>query len=247
MEEYTILENCKKLLKAYEKWLLWYMKMPEDEHPIFSTNEKEARLCYFTLPMALNYQRNSYKLWEATLQTWEDETTRNVFDVKACTKMDEEELRMKLLKYKVALQPNKHIQTWKKIAETVSMNWWSISRLFEAVEYDFLLLQKVIQKEYKSWFPYLSGPKIFHYRSSIIQRYGGIELRNSEFIEIAPDTHVTQCSVKLGVISEEEAKSLAKEELSKRRREVLKGSWINPIDMHSPLWFWSRNNFKFTL
>lgn len=36
------------------------MKMPEDSHPEFQTQEE--RLCYFTLPMALNYQRNSYTL-----------------------------------------------------------------------------------------------------------------------------------------------------------------------------------------
>ena len=247
MMSQTIIQQCKSLLDAYEEWLLGYMKMPEDEHPDFSIEEREERLCYFTLPMALNYQRNSYTLWEASLKSWEDDTTKDIFDIQQVSIMDEEVVREKLLKYKVALQPNKHIQTWKNIAWTIADNRWSLSALFEAIDYDFLSLQKVIQKTYKKGFPYLSGPKIFHYWSYIIQRYWGIVLKNSDYIEIAPDTHIIQCSVKLWIISEEESKKLSKDHISQRWRDILKGSWINPIDMHSPLWFWSRNGFSFKL
>jgi len=106
------------------------MKMPEDEHPDFSASEQEEKLCYFTLPMALNYQRNSYKLRESALKSWKDSTTRDIFDVQNIAKMSEEELREKLLKHKVALQPNKHIQkpnkhiqTWKTISHTIAEHW----------------------------------------------------------------------------------------------------------------------------
>ena len=72
--------------------------------------------------MALNYQRNSYKLRESVLQTYQDIQTRNVFDIRTSSKMSEQELREKLLKYKIALQPNKHIQTRKKISTTITNN-----------------------------------------------------------------------------------------------------------------------------
>jgi hypothetical protein len=39
------------------------MEMPEDSKPNEFKNQEE-RLVYFTLPMSLNYQRNSYTLWE---------------------------------------------------------------------------------------------------------------------------------------------------------------------------------------
>ncbi|MEA3430413.1 MAG: hypothetical protein U9R08_04025, partial [Nanoarchaeota archaeon] len=61
------------------------------------------------------------------------------------------------------------------------------------------------------------------------------------------DTHVTKCSVVLGVISKDEAETVSKEKLSEKWRQVLDGTGINPIDMHSPLWFWSRNKFEFKL
>ncbi len=41
--------------------------MPEDANPGLERKSLENYL-YFTLPMALNYQRNSYTLWENTLK-----------------------------------------------------------------------------------------------------------------------------------------------------------------------------------
>jgi len=243
MEKAAIVEKCKILLDAYASGKLGYSKMPEESKPKFS--DEETRLTYFTLPMSLNYQRDSYKLWESALKTFEDVETRVVFDVKSAATLDEDKLREFLTRYKVALQPNKHIATWSKIAKTIYENWGTLGGLLKATQHDFLQLKQVCQEEFKKGFPYLSGPKIFNYWSFIIQEYGGAKMKNSEFIEIAPDTHVTKCSVLLGVISEKE--TLSKEELSARWREVLQGTGINPITMHSPLWFWSRNNFQFKL
>jgi hypothetical protein len=240
-----ILSNCQILLKAYREGKLGYMKMPEDTHPSFNT--KEERLTYFTLPMALNYQRDSYKLWESVLKTYNDPRTKFIFDIKTSANFSEEKLREYLIKYKIALQPNKHIATWQKISRTILNNWGSISEMFKFVDYDFLKLKNLIQVKSKKGFPYLSGPKIFNYWSFIIQEYGKIKLKNSEYIEIAPDTHITKCSVILGIISKEESEILSKDQISERWRNILLGSNINPIDMHPPLWFWSRNGFKFKL
>lgn len=57
--------------------------MPEDANPQFEKSSNENYL-YFTLPTALNYQRNSYILWENALKTYNDETTRFVFNPKLC-------------------------------------------------------------------------------------------------------------------------------------------------------------------
>ncbi len=248
MESKTeIISKCKILLDAYHSGKLGYMKMPEDSSPKFSDEEKEARLTYFTLPMSLNYQRDSYKLWQSALKTFNDFETKIVFDVQSSANLDEKQLRTLLTKYKVALQPNKHIATWQKIAKTISENWGSISNLLKSADYDFLKLKDIVQRQFKKGFPYLSGPKIFNYWSFIIQEYGKVKLKNSEFIEIAPDTHVTKCSVLLGAITKEESEFFSKEKISEIWRELLHGTGINPIDMHPPLWFWSRNNFLFKL
>lgn len=240
-----IVDNCIKLLNAFKNGDLGDTTMPEDTHPNFSNAETEAKYAYFTLPMSLNYQRDSFKLWESALKTYEDNETRAVFDINL--RPSEETLRKFLLKYKLALQPNKHIHTWCTISNTIKDTWGSFGNLFDACEYDFLKLKQIVQKKYKKGFPYLSGPKIFNYWSFIIQQYGGISLRNSEFIEIAPDTHVIKASVSLGVIKQTEVNDLSREEISKRWRDLLKNSGITPIEMHSPLWFWSRSGFKYKL
>lgn len=43
--------------------------MPEDANPHLDMSSKEFYF-YFTLSMALNYQRNSYKLLESALNTY---------------------------------------------------------------------------------------------------------------------------------------------------------------------------------
>lgn len=243
----TLVKNCRSLLEAYRSGNLGQTVMPEDTNPSFANDERESRLAYFTLPMALNYQRNSYALWEAALATWNDPDTRDVFDVQTAASMDIEELRQKLTKHKLALQPNKHVSTWQAIAGTVAANWGSISAFIDANGRSFRALRDLVQGTHKKGFPYLSGPKIFNYWSFILGAYGNVRFDDGEWIDIAPDTHITQCSVRLGVISGKEAEHLSKDEISQRWREMLHGSGINPIDMHPPLWFWSRNGFLFAL
>ena len=56
-----LLIKIKKLKEMYEKGELGGELMPEDENPHLEKSSMENYL-YFTLPMALNYQRNSYML-----------------------------------------------------------------------------------------------------------------------------------------------------------------------------------------
>ena len=243
----NFLSNCKELIQVYKNGLLGNCIMPEDSNPGFNEKDREWRLAYFTLPMSLNYQRDSYKLWEAALKAYKDKQTKDIFSVERVSRWPAEELREKLMKYKVALQPNKHIGTWKTISETVFNNWGSFSNLFESANNDLEVVKEWVQRKFKKGFPYLSGPKIFNYWSFIISTYGQVSLKNKQLIEIAPDTHVTKCSVVLGIITKEESEKLSKDEISKRWRIALENSGINPIEMHPPLWFWSRNGFKYKL
>lgn len=245
MSNKLILNKVQKLLDIYLSGKLGDTTMPEDTHPLLNTQEE--KLLYYTLPMALNYQRNSYKLWEAAKQTWEDKETKQIFNFEFCSKSNEDVIRDYLSKYKLALQPNKHINTWKRISESVYKNWGSLSELLKQSNFDYLNLRDIVQKKYKKQFPYLSGPKIFNYWTYILTKYCDVELKNRNHIEIAPDTHVLQASVKLGIITKEDINKISKEEVSRIWRELLDGTNIDPIDVHSPLWFWSRGGFRVEL
>ena len=200
------LKRCASLLSAYKTGKLGKCPMPEDAHPAFLSFED--RLAYFTLPMSLNYQRNSYTLWQSALAAYNDADVRDAFKVTSASEM-------------------------------------SFEKLFAAADFDFLKLRDLVQLKHKKGFPYLSGPKIFHYWSFIMSTYGGVGLKNTAHIEIAPDTHIRQCSVKLGLIVESERETIAADELSRRWRAALENSGITPIQMHPPLWFWSRSGFLF--
>ena len=105
MADSTLVARCRLLLSAFKTGGLGNTRMPEDSNPGFGPREVEQRLCYFTLPMALNYQRDSYKLWEAALKTYNDPVTQFVFDVKKICEVSEDEVRKALMKYKIALTP----------------------------------------------------------------------------------------------------------------------------------------------
>lgn len=77
MRKEKILRDIDILYKMWQKGLLGGEFMPEDENPHLKKDSKENYL-YFTLPMALNYQRNSYTLWESANKTYNDEETRFV-------------------------------------------------------------------------------------------------------------------------------------------------------------------------
>ena len=239
-----ILTKVYNLRKAHQDGLLGGEKMPEDENPHLDKESKENYM-YFTLPMALNYQRNSYVLWECANRMYADETARSVFDSKAVCNMDEEILRDYLVKYKVALQPNKQPIIWKTLCETIENTLdGDIRNLFIRNDFSVKKVKDYIQS-HKIEFPYIGGNKICNYWLYVLEQYTDIQFVDRENITVAPDTHVVQASTRLGVISEEEAESSHGQELlASRWEELLRGTELVPIDVHTPMWLWSRGKFE---
>ena len=218
--------------------------MPEDENPHL-VKSSAANYMYFTLPMSLNYQRNSYVLWECANRMYADENARSAFDSKEVCAMPEELLRKYLVEYKVALQPNKQPLIWKKLCETIETKLdGDIRNLFVMNDFSVKKVKEYIQKNKKD-FPYLGGNKICNYWLYVLEQYTDIEFIDRENITVAPDTHVIQASQKLGVISEDEAKSSNVQTLlAKRWADLLQGTDLKPIDVHTPMWLWSRGKFE---
>ena len=219
--------------------------MPEDANPNLDINSKENYL-YFTLPMALNYQRNSYKLWESALKTYNDEETNFVFNPEQCLEKSFEEVQYALTKYKVALQKQKQTEIWIALCTTfVELFNGDIRQLFDMLDNDVDKIRDYIQKQNKKKFPYLSGTKICNYWLYVIYQYTDRKYKNMECLTVAPDTHVVQATHKLGLINDEELnRNDVQLIVIDRWNELLKGTEFKPIDIHTPLWLWSRNGFK---
>lgn len=235
-----ILDKVNKLVLAYKQGILGGEKMPEDENPHFEKDSKQNYM-YFTLPMALNYQRNSYVLWECANRMYADNEAKQVFDSEAVCLMSEELLKEYLVKYKVALQPNKQPLIWKKICETIEYKLnGDIRNLFVINDYSVKKIKEYIQSNKKD-FPYLGGNKICNYWLYVLEQYTDIEFVDRENITVAPDTHVIQASQKLGVITAEESQLASVQILLAERWEnLLEGTDLKPIDVHTPMWLWSR-------
>lgn len=245
MEKAEILENVYKLYDMWKDGKLGGEFMPEDSNPHFERNSTENYV-YFTLPMALNYQRNSYKLWESALETINDDEIKFVFDIQEVLKRDKEQVKDALTKYRVALQRNKQTEIWLRLCKTINdLFEGDIRKLFKICDFDVNKIRTFIQSEHKKEFPYLSGNKICNYWLFVLYQYTDIKFKNIQDLTVAPDTHVVKATRKLGLITDEEFKKSDVQLLViERWKELLKGAKIYPIDIHTPLWLWSRTGFK---
>lgn len=242
----AILADVRLLIAMHSRGALGGERMPEDSNPGLPLDSDKNYL-YFTLPMALNYQRNSYRLWEAARATFEDPQTAFVFDpVHVTNSTSTETLRSALLKHRLALQPVKHTETWQRLCRTITgLLGGSIKNLFSMCDNSVPSLIEFVRVKNKPLFPYLSGEKICNYWLYVIDSYTNAELKNRDALSVAPDTHVLQSSVRLGVVSPDViSRTDSREAVSAAWRRVLKGSGIDPIDIHTPLWLWSRGGFK---
>lgn len=237
-----VIASCKSIITAYEAGLLGGYGPAESTAPDFPS--KELRYIYYTLPMALNYRRPSHQLWQAAKDTFLDSATRPVFDVSAVTRMGEDDLRPLLTRHSLALQPQRHTLNWSTIATAIQA-FGSVEALLKTAHYDFLEFKQLIQKTHKRSFPYLSGPKLFNFWCFILASYCEVAFTNKEHIDIAVDSHIRRSSALLGVITSEEMPILSAEHIATRWRKALKGSDIAPTDLNVPLWYWSRDKYRF--
>ena len=241
----NLLSDVEKLMEMHKNGLLGGEVMPEDANPNLAKASAENYL-YFTLPMSLNYQRNSYTLWQSALQTYSDNETKFVFIPEECLNRSFAEVQQALTKYKVALQKQKQTEIWFRLCDTfVNRFDGDIRKLFDKNDNDIEKIKYYVQVENKSSFPYLSGVKICNYWLYVIHQYTDRKFNNPEALTVAPDTHVCRASLQLGIITEEDFNSPNVQQIVVEAwKELFSGTNYKPIDIHTPLWLWSRNGFK---
>lgn len=233
------------LRNMYVNGLLGGEVMPEDANPGLP-KDSALNYMYFTLPMALNYQRNSYTLWKSALHSYMDEATATIYDPRYVASIDEDKLREMLTKYKVALQPVKQCAAWMTLCRTFVRHFeGDIRNLFIMCSWNIPHILEYIQKTHKKEFPYLSGPKISNYWLYVLANYTDASFSDLDALSIAPDTHVIQATVRLQMIKESDLKKNNLQELVNHAwKEALSGTELSLIDLHTPLWLWSRNGFR---
>lgn len=243
-----MIDKVYKLKELYDKGLLGGELLPEDNNPNLDKSSLE-NIIYFTLPMALNYQRNSYTLWESVLKTWNDDSTNFIFNIDEVLNRSFEEVQSALIKYRVALQKDKQTNIWIRLCKTFKEYFnGDINKLFIECNYDVEKIRHFIQVEHKKDFPYLSGLKLCDYWMYIMYIYCDIKFINVDKIRVATDSHVCRSTYKLGLITLDEYNSNNVQEIVINRwTDLLKNENIKMIDISNALWLWSRGNFSVNL
>lgn len=209
-------------------------------HPGLPRGSRENYL-YFTLPPCLNFQRHSPALWAAALKTWEDPETNYLFFPEKTARKTRERLQKDLLKHRLALQPNKHTDIWQVVSRAFHAHFADDPReLLRAAEWDVVKIHQIIQQDKRREFPYISGPKMANYWLYILSRYTDVTLQHMREISIIPDTHVLQCSIRLGLTTP----AMSSVDVAGVWKELLSDAPVTPVEMHPVLWNWSRNHFQ---
>jgi hypothetical protein len=213
------------------------------QHEVNPGLDKGDRLnyLYFTLPVSINFQRNSPALWQAALKTYQDPQTNYLFLPEQVVTKERSQVQQDLLKHRLGLQPNKHTDIWLKIATTLHEQYQDDPRqIIRAGQSCVVRIKNILQDTNSASFPYLKGNKMANYWLYILHNFTDVKLRNLHKISIIPDTHVLQSTVMLGLSSE----IVTPEQAAELWEELLAGSGIMPIDIHPVLWNWSRAKFQ---
>lgn len=235
----TSLNKVIKLKQIYEQGLIPRLH----QHEVNPGLPKGDRLnyLYFTLPVALNFQRSSPAMWAAALKTFEDPKTNYLFFPELVMAKPFEQIQADLLKHKLALQRNKHTQIWIAICKVLNEQFDNDPRqIFKAAQNCVVRTKDILQIKRKKDFPYLSGAKMANYWLYILHHFTDVKLRNLQKISIIPDTHVLQASLMLGVTEPGDAPEV----VAKKWFKLLKSINLQPIELHPILWNWSRAGFK---
>jgi len=243
--EQVILSQVELLIKMYERGELGGEIMPEDINPGLEKTSKDNYI-YFTLPMALNYRRNSYKLWESAKATYEDKATAWVYQPELVVKASFAELQAALTKYNLALFKVRQTDIWLKLSMSIMTLFnGDLRALFTMFNNDVVKIRDYVQKEHKKAFPYLSGNKICNYWLYVVHIYCGAQYTHLEALNVAADTHVIKATHRLGLITDQELESANVQLIViDRWSQLFKNTKYKPIDIHTILWLWSRNGFK---
>lgn len=233
-----ILNKVRKLKTIFDEGRI--PKLHNHEvNPQLPKDSRENYL-YFTLPVSINFQRSSPKMWEAALATYEDPKTQYLFFPEEVTEKPRTKIEKDLFKHRLSLLHTKHAEIWIKLCQTFRKDYDNDPRiLLQVNNYNVTSIVTTLRKTKKPDFPYLSGPKMSNYWLYILDQYTDIQLQNKDQISIIPDTHVRKASAVLGLTKEDSTP----DQVAEAWHDLLYNTEIIPIQMHPILWNWSRAGF----
>ncbi|MBI2130893.1 N-glycosylase/DNA lyase [Candidatus Woesearchaeota archaeon] len=224
--------------------------MPELLKPKNMEEKSIQHVNYITLLVALDYMREANQLWQAGVNTFEDEETRWVFDVNSL-KIDDLDLLMETLKkHKVSKKYERDAKIWQTIAK-------SIRELFDGNMKKFLEedskneaghIYSFMKSFYKKEFPNLTGDKILPLWIRMMKDVCGVEFKNINKIPIPVDVHIARATIFSGCLGGNNVKTSIPKimpDIDRIWTEVAERTDdFNKFDLDEPLWTLSKYGCK---
>lgn len=236
-------QTFSKILKIHNSYENGELNSIDQEihevNPKLDKNSKENYL-YFFLSTSINFRRNSQRLWQSALATYQDKQTQYLFSPERVVNAKYSTFQKDMAKHSLAIQINKHPQIWHTLSETLYKHYNSNPKnIFKEAEFRVDKMINLLQQDKRDLFPYLRGPKLSNYMIMILSTYTDLEFEDIYNLSIVPDTHIIKSSHKLGLVSD----SAKPKEVEEVWRPILKELNLDPRSMHSALWHWSRKGF----
>lgn len=218
--------------------------IPGDEKPDMIKKGSYEHIMFITMTVSIDYMRDAIQLWNAAKATFNDGSTRWLFNPSEVSKRPADEVIEAMRKYKLSKKPNRDaINIWMPIAKSFDEIFGSNPlNLIKECDHDAYTLLTRMQTNYKSYFPYLSGEKILPLWILFLHEIAGIKMKNINKIPIPVDVHIARATFTTGCITGKLKRTIheVREAIDKVWEEACKGTRYYRLQFDFPLWNLSR-------
>jgi hypothetical protein len=183
--------------------------MPEDILPLSLERGSLEHILFITLTVSIDYQRDATDLWQRSRQTFNDPSTRYLFDPKALQTTPLPMIIKDMQKYRLSRKPQKDASIWSTVGMTFQKKWQGDPRYFlKSYGWQALhILDHLRGDVHPSGetqvpdFPYLRGAKIGPLWLRMLRDNAGIsEIQHLDQVPIPVDIHIGRATLALGIV-----------------------------------------------
>jgi hypothetical protein len=236
--------------------ILGRTEMPEDILPDKIVKGSLEHLLFITQTVAIDYQRDANQLWAASRNTYQDTSTRYLYDPASLHEAPPGKIISDMQKHSLSKKAKKDAFIWRTAGITFYKKWQgSPINFLESCGWDSLMILQRLRDDTHLYngkllpdYPYLRGPKIGPLWLRMLRDNVGIaKLKNLDRIPIPVDIHVARASLTTGVVRGNyrgrledifeyirEAWFESTKDLSVRDRDMI------ALDVDEPLWHLSK-------
>ena len=225
-------------------------EMPEDLLPTGVERGSREHLMFITLTVSLDYRRDATALWRSSRETFEDQTTRYLFNPEKLSETLPEQITEDMQRYGLA-RGERDASVWRTIGITFHEKWNNDPRNFlKSCNYDAptILNQLQVRENRHLLYPCLRGPKIGPLWIRMLRDNVGAKLSNMDQIPIPVDVHIERATLATGVVRGQYNgnpnhlfEDIRRAWFKSVRELTLNGRPVIALDLDKSLWNLSKN------